>query len=63
MTADPLSREAALQRVKSAGHAAGVWGAPSNANPYLSSSSMRDESAAWEAGRQVGAAEKKRGKR
>lgn len=62
MTADPLSREAALQRVKEAGRAAGVWGSPSNANPYQRAPSMQDEASAWAAGWMEGTAERKREK-
>lgn len=60
-TVDPLSRDAALERAKSAGHAAGVWGSPSNANPYRSAPSMQDEASAWAAGWMEGASERKRG--
>lgn len=53
-----LSREAALQRVKFAGHAAGVWGSPSNANPYQRAPSMQDEASAWAAGWMEGVAKR-----
>lgn len=58
---DQLSREAALDRCKEAGRQAGLWGSPRDANPYLRAASMVDERSAWEAGRQIGAADKKRG--
>lgn len=61
MTADPLSREGALQRTKEAGRKAGLWGSPREANHFARSPSLHEEGAAWEAGRQIGAAEKKRG--
>lgn len=60
MQPDPMSREAALQRVKEAGRNAGAWGGPKEANPYGRSPSMHAESAAWLAGHAIGAAERKR---
>lgn len=62
MDRDPLSRDAALERVKEAGRKAGLWGSPKDANPYLRAASMVDERSAWEAGRQIGAAARKAGK-
>lgn len=60
MTADPLSRQAALDRCKEAGIGAGKWGTPADRNPYARSPSMREESTAWLAGHAIGAAERKR---
>lgn len=62
MTADPLSREAALQRVHEAGKRSGLFGSPKEFNPYLNKSSFRQEEAAWEAGRIEGVATRKAGK-
>lgn len=62
MTADPLSKESALARVKESGRKAGAWGGPKDANPYARSPSMHAESAAWLAGHSEGAAEAKRAK-
>lgn len=62
MTADPLSRQAALDRCKEAGRQAGLWGSPSNANPYQRAPSMQDEASAWAAGWVEGASERKRTK-
>lgn len=62
MTADPLSREAALDRCKEAGIGAGKWGTPADRNPYKGKASMTDEFSAWESGRQIGAAARKAGK-
>lgn len=61
MTADPLSKESALARVKEAGRKAGLFGSPKEMNPYRGGS-LHAEAAAWESGRQIGAADKKRGK-
>lgn len=61
MDRDPLSREAALERVKEAGRKAGAWGGPKDANPFGRSPSMHAEAAAWLAGHSEGAAERKRG--
>lgn len=63
MNADPLSREAALERVKAAGIGAGKFGAPADANPYRNKGSFHEEAAAWESGRQIGAAARKAGAR
>lgn len=60
MTADPLSRQAALDRCKEAGRKAGAWGGPKDANPYARSPSMHAEAAAWLAGHSIGSAERKR---
>lgn len=62
MTADPLSRQAALDRCKVAGFGAGKWGSKKEANPYLNKAAFRQEEAAWEAGRIEGAAARKAGK-
>lgn len=61
MTADPLSKESALARVKRAGVGAGKFGTPADRNPYKGKASMTEEFSAWESGRQIGAADKKRG--
>lgn len=59
MTADPLSRDAALARCREAGREAGLFGAPAKSNPYTGKSSMRQEHDAWASGWQIGAAERK----
>lgn len=61
MERDPLSKASALDRCKSAGHAAALWGSPSNLNPYAKAPSMQDEASAWAAGWVEGVAERKRG--
>lgn len=61
MDRDPLSREAALDRVKSAGIGAGKFGAPADKNPYARAPSMTEERDAWEAGRIEGSSQRKRG--
>lgn len=62
MTDAPLSRKAALERVKRAGVEAGKFGTPADRNPYKGKASMTGEFSVWESGRQIGAADKKRGK-
>lgn len=62
MTADPLSREAALARGKEAGYKAGKWGSKPEHNPYYRKAAFREEEAAWESGRIEGAAARKAGK-
>lgn len=60
MTADPLSREAALQRVHEAGRRSGLFGSPKDSDPYAAKPSMREESTHWAAGHAEGFAEWKR---
>lgn len=60
MTADPLSKEAAMQRVRDAGKNAALWGSKPEANPYSRSPSMHQEASQWAAGWVIGAAERKR---
>lgn len=63
MTDDPLSREAALGRVRQAGLGSGKWGAPASDNPYANKPEFQDEESAWASGRLDGARERKGVKR
>lgn len=60
MTADPLSRDAALERVKEAGRKAADWGVPPDRNPYVMNPFMTEEAAMWGAGHAIGTAQRKR---
>lgn len=62
MAADPLSRTEAMKRVFEAGRRSGLFGSPSDSNPYASKPSMREESTHWAAGHAEGFAEWKRRK-
>lgn len=62
MTADPLSRQAALQRTFEAGKRSGAWGTQATVNPFIGKPSMREEHDAWAAGHNEGHADWKRRK-